>query len=439
MEMRQPKPMQRGVGVIGALLQMLTAMATAAGSGVGHSSPMGGKQLGWITVRFALVVSIALTVSTWREFASAQGQEMLAPSSGPLRALVWLEPETDEVLERIHGQTNDLNVDLLIESIDPIPNFMDAQLKAAYTLGEQRNVSLVVWFVRQRDSERHFIVHIAIPRAHRLLTRDLGPSNASSRNGVLSSVVSESAALVVRAAIQALLSGSTIGEVRAVPPSGLSELPTASTPALAPHVVANENAWHDATQSVGARARPQELPNWRTSRWAGGLNWLTAYDNSSEQKLAECASLHIKYRLQPVDLLVGGTVCLKRSVPSRYGAFSLGRQEAAIGANTVVLRTGLEVSLGVKTGAIFYERETGVAAVGVSQQPSSAYAIGTVGPQLRLLGPAQGTRVQAGLVLGFDVLSRPLSIGYTVDGNYIPTVRIYTVQPYLALGLALRL
>jgi hypothetical protein len=297
----------------------------------------------------------------------------------------------------------------------------------------------VIWFVVQPDSERHFIVQIAIPKTHRLLTRDLGPTNAGSRSGGLSSAVNESAALVVRAAIQALLSGLTIGEAHTARASALSEPPASSPGKSAPSGDTNVGAWRDATESSSPPSQPPESPNRDTLPWAVGLQWLLSYDSTDAIKMAECALLHGEHRLRSFELLVGVSGCLKRDVDSRYGTVSLGRQQAIIGAEYVLLQTGLQASLGVQTGAIFYERETtGQAAAGVTKQPSSTYAIGSLGPQFRLLVPAQGTRVQAGFVIGLDFLTRSLSIGYMVDENYSRTARISVVQPYAALGLALR-
>ncbi len=170
--------------------------------------------------------------------AWAQAERVTAPTGSQLRVMVWLNPETYEVLQRIRGQTNDLNVDLLVDSRDSIPSDMNAQLQVAYALGSRQDASLVIWFTKQPDAERRFSVHILIPRAQRLLTRDLGPSDADSGGAGLPSVVKESAALIVRAAIQAVLSGSTIGEVArfdelAEPPSSEAEAP----PAWAPHAM----------------------------------------------------------------------------------------------------------------------------------------------------------------------------------------------------------
>ena len=100
--------------------------------------------------------------------------------------MVWLQPATVEVLDRIRGQTSDLQVQLLVDALDPMPAELGTQLRMAYTLSQRQDVAVVIWFVSQADPERHFLVNIAIPKTQRLLTRDLGRSDAGSGNVGLS-------------------------------------------------------------------------------------------------------------------------------------------------------------------------------------------------------------------------------------------------------------
>ena len=381
--------------------------------------------------------------------AASQPQNVESASTAPLRAMLWLQPGTEELLDRIRGQTNDLQVQLAVDTLDPMPGELGAQLRVAYTLSQQQDVSLVIWFVRQADPERHFIVNIAIPTTQRLLTRDLGPSDAGSGSVELASAVKESAALVVRAAIQAVRSGMTIGEVHAArfddvtapQASGPPQLTVAPSATTAGH-------WRDTTEVPRPAAEaPVTGASSRDWPWAIGGEWLAVYDGPNGSPIAECASLRAERRVQSVKAFVSGGGCLSRHIDNTHGAFRIGRQQAALGASMILWRRGIEASLGAQAGAVLYERNTllpqgpGVYAVG----SPTTHVLGRMGPEFRLLVPAHGSRLQAGLVLGVDFLTNPLKIGYRVyngtqgSSSFDQAAQTSVVQPYLALGLAIRL
>jgi hypothetical protein len=387
-----------------------------------------------LTVRVSSLAVVALLCLAEPGLAMAQAERAGAPSQ--LRAMVWLTPETYEVLERIRGQTNDLSANLLVDSRESIPSDMNAQLQTAYALGSRQDVSLVIWFVKQPDAERRFTVHILIPKTQRMLTRDLDPGDADSGGAGLSSVVKESAALVVRAAIQAVLSGSTIGEVARF--DELAELP--SSEAEAPPGIENDTA-RKAVADTSARAQAAtktgEPSSSRVGRpWALGLEWLLPNDGVGSG-FAECSLLRLERRMQPLEAFVAGSGCLPRKVESHEGVVRIWRQQAVIGANYILRQTGFEASLGAQAGVVFYERET-LKMWNGTINTSTLHALGSAGPEFRLLAPAHGSRVQAGFVLGVDFLAYSMSIVYADIVNR-PVTRTYAVQPYAAFGLTLRL
>lgn len=413
-------------------------------------------------MRVGFLTAAILVLLVEPRFLRAQQQYAKASLRAPLRAMVWLKPETDEVLERIRGQTNDLDVELLVSELDPIPDRLGSQLRDAYALSERQKVSLVIWFVKQPDEEHHFMVHIAIPETRRLLTRDLGPSEADSSSTKLSSAVKESAALVVRAALQAVLSGATIGEVQSGGFDDNSNSPTASASEPAPTATPAHDGQPEAAREAAKEGpnpppasretstlkqptprAPPELNGWP---WSVGFEGLVQYDGagSGVNNLAECTLLRMQRRLVPFVAFIAGSACLPREIGSAYGTIHLGRQQAVIGAKLILLQTAVELSLGAQAGAVFYERETRYPRLGVTAGAPKVYPIGTLGPEFRLLVPAQRSRLQAGFAVGMDFLTNSLSIGYTVPGSagvatYAQAVRIGNVQPYAALGLALRL
>jgi len=412
-----------------------------------NSTPPGGVSRHWrnsnsvrgTTARVLVASAAVILALAMPRFASAEGQSVDSPSSVTLRATLWLQADSGEVLERIRGQTNDVQVELLVDSFDPMPSDLDAQLRTAYAIGEKQNASLVIWFVRQADGERHFVVNVAIPKTRRLFTRDLGQSVANLDNVGLSSAVKESAALVVRASIQAVLSGWTIGEVRVAGPV------EATTPQPAAAIAKEIRAAEVPVQlppSNSPRVVIRELP------WAIGAEWLAVYDGPKGHPIAECASLRAERREQRVKAFMTGGWCGSREVDNAHGAIRIGRQQAGLGASVILLHSGIEASLGAQAGVVVYERNTVEELPGFHAIASPAtHVIGRIGPEFRLLVPASGSQLQAGFVVGVDFLSNSLKIGYRVyDVSPVPVspqfdqvAQFGIVQPYVTLGLTWRL
>lgn len=362
---------------------------------------------------------------------AAEGRDTTVSTSAPLRALLWLQPDTDDVLTRIQGQTNDLRVELLVDVRDSMPSDLGAQLRMANGLSQQQNASLVIWFIKQPDAESHFIVNIALPKTRRLLTRDVGPGGVASNGSLLSSAVKESAALVVRAAIQAVLNGSPIGEVHAARFDIVAEaqtneqvappLPPVATDseesrapkrgpmnAATPVGIGSVEAKPDQSQQPSVTSRNRDWP------WALGLEWLSLYDGAKGRPLAECGLLRAERRVQWLKAFVDASACLSREIDSdKYRGVSIARQQGAVGGNLTLLRTWLEVSVGAQAGAVFYRRTTTpLLAPGATAMPPKTHVMGAAGLEFRLLVPARGSRLQAGFVLGLDfVTSSLLSMG----------------------------
>jgi hypothetical protein len=389
-------------------------------------------------MRVSLLVLVALTWLAWPGVAASQVYPTHASSSRSLRVLVWLKPDTNEVLDRIRGQINDLGAELIVDNSETMPSDMAAQLQAAYTGSAQQDISLVIWFVKQPAPERHFVVYIAAVTAHRLLTRDLGPSDADSGGDGLSSAVKESAALVVRAAIQAVLRGQKIGREQATRFDGLSGPTVSNATVAAPDVENKDRAWHYASILRAPDTNP--TPNRKSGNlpWAVALELLLSHDDLGDKKIAECALLSAERRMQLFEATVGASYCLARDIDSfPYGTVRIARQQTVLGANYFLLQTWLQASLGFQSGAVFYERET--LQFSGAKKESSLHFIGIVGPQFRVRVPSQGSRIQATFTVGLDFLTESLSFGYIIDERYRPTTRISVVEPYTALGLALRL
>ncbi|HEY5958147.1 MAG TPA: hypothetical protein VIV60_16400 [Polyangiaceae bacterium] len=390
-------------------------------------------------VRAGMLLALVFLAVAGPRFAFGQGREPNAPSNARLRAMVWLPPETEEVLARVRGQTNDLAVDLVVDTHEPLPGGHEAQLQIAYSFSERREVTLVIWFVKQPDADRHFVVNIAIPSMHRLLTRDLGPSNAESGGIGISSAVKEGAALVVRAAIQAVLNGSTIGDVHAAPVEAPIEAPAQRVTPAARSSGSGADGREAALQSPKATPYAPEAPqsdahsrgDWP---WAVGLELFVPYDGVGNNGIADCGSLRLERLSRPLLVFVMGGGCVARNFRVADGTVSVGRQQAAIGANAILWDKGLQLSAGVQVGAVFYERKTLDFPLGTSRA-SRTHALGVAGPEFRLIIPPGDSRLSASLTVGVDLLSSPVIFSYRGSLG-LPTDQANRVQPYASLGLA---
>ena len=77
-----------------------------------HQQHLAGKCI-WCNLAAFVLTALATPGST-----AAEEQVTAAPTSAPLRALVWLQPDADDVLTRVRGQANDLRVELLVDDLD---------------------------------------------------------------------------------------------------------------------------------------------------------------------------------------------------------------------------------------------------------------------------------------------------------------------------------
>jgi hypothetical protein len=404
------------------------------------------------------MAALLVTAASVPAVAVAEAQSADTPASAPLRALVLLQPEMDDVLDRIHGQTSDLRVELLVDSVESMPSDIGAQLRLVSARSQQRNVSLVIWFAETVSATPRFIVNITLPEQHRSLTRDLGPSVAAGGGGGPASAVKESAALVVRAAIQALLSGATIGQAEGWSmnhndASGQGQSNTQSVATGAPNASsdgAGHAPWRDTIEASKTppstpRAVPQpRAPVARASRdwpWALGVEWLSVYDGAVGHVFAECVSMRAERQVRLVRPFVDASMCPEREIDGgKYGRFRIARQQATLGASVRLLRTWFDASVGAEFGVVAYERVT-VPTPGAAAPKTHVMAAG--GPALRLVAPAHGSRIQGGFVFGLDVLTNSMKIGYrdpaaAAPDSFVEIAKLNVLQPYVALGLGVR-
>jgi hypothetical protein len=195
-------------------------------------------------VRIVLAALACLTLA-----ARAHGQPGAVVPKLP--AVVRIaDPGDQELLERVRGQTNDLDVRLIAESGAPLESGLGEQLEAARRLAAQHDARVVVWFVRE---DRALTVFVSEPAAGRVLVRRL----ERSADQLASSAQHEAAALVVRSAMRALAQGGEIGvaekEVAPPPPAPLPPPPPPPEPPPPAPLPPPVEQW-EVVQHVGGRA-----------------------------------------------------------------------------------------------------------------------------------------------------------------------------------------
>jgi hypothetical protein len=341
-----------------------------------------------------------------------------AETARPLRVLVWLEPGSDALLSRIRGQTNDLDLELMLEEGEPMPRDLGGQLRVARRLAKSHDSPVVVWF-DARGAE--LAVRLALPGDARLLERELGSARSSA--------TLEAAALVVRESLQAMLAGEDIG-VEA--PGRFEDLPkptTSTKPIEAP----------PAGPLPVPLGPPVMLP--RAKERVGselGVDWRLVAD-----RMASVGSEELAGRLSLVwpvlEVFLEAAAGLPRDKTSEFGTYRVARQELSAGVGLPLVRAPLQATLALRAGALTYYRWTTTEASEVRAAPARLSASGIVGPELRLRFPARSAPVAGELALGTDLVLGSTRIGYRVDGQFRRIDKALPIQPYLAVGVAIPL
>jgi hypothetical protein len=343
-----------------------------------------------------------------------------AETARPLRVLVWLEPGSDALLSRIRGQTNDLEVELVVEEGEPSPRDLGAQLRLARRLATSHDAPVVVWFDAQGAE---LVVRLALPGDNRLLEREVGAARSSA--------TLEAAALVVRESVQAILAGEAIG-VEA--PERFVNLPepeptTSTKPIEAPP----PRPLPVPLGPPGLLPRAKEPPG---SELAVG--WRLVADgmaNTASEELAGRLSLVWPW----VEALLEAAGGLPRDKTTQFGTYRVARQELSAGLGLPLARAPLRATVALRAGALAYYRWTTDPAPGVRAAPARLSASGVVGPELRLRFPARSAHVAGELALGTVLVLGSTRIGYRVDGQFRRIDKALPIQPYLAVGMAVPL
>ncbi|MFO8072453.1 MAG: hypothetical protein R6V85_11320 [Polyangia bacterium] len=124
----------------------------------------------------------------------------------PLRVVMLLDADRTEVARpvtrAVEAQLSDLDVELVIEELEALPEQLPGQVREAEAVLERSGALAVLWFDFTGPSEVY--LHISGPESDRVLVRRLEP--AAGEVGL-----AEELAIIVRATVEALLSGGRIG------------------------------------------------------------------------------------------------------------------------------------------------------------------------------------------------------------------------------------
>jgi hypothetical protein len=332
----------------------------------------------------------------------------------PLGALVRVTGAQDErLVERIRGQTSDLELTLATPTTGALEPTLAEQLSAARRLAKDAGAALAIWFVHTEPAIEVVVVDL---RVERVLVRSIagggGPLELSARE--------EAAALVVRSAVKASLSGDALGE----PEQRVVAAPAPPEPVATPVAV------------VPPRPEP---PRPQTS-WLLGVG---------AQGVADGASARGRY----------GLFALLALTPRRFelglrGGYGL---RAQVG-NSVAKLAIVEHALGGYAGYALLSRERVrlMLALGASWRLLTtrvrAERAGFVGDAQRASSPAidaearvtylprwAGGHVGFALSAGCSALPLPIVLGYKSQQAFVPEKRLWTLQPLLALAVTIDL
>lgn len=336
------------------------------------------------------------------------------PPRSALRAVVRLTgpvpspagSDDQALIERLQGQTVDLDVVLIPEPGQPLEPTLRAQLQAASELAQRHTARAVVW-MRTGPSGRR-TVYVAEPAASRVFARPLRGvgSDATARSAAL-----EEFAVVVRSALRALAQGDSIGIANAV--AEAEEPPPQPPPPPPP----------PPTQ-IGLLL---------------GLGWQLALDGAGSFG-------------QTGPILRGGlsrgrftfALTLAAAIPAgltdAFSTVRLSRHSAAALASFALVSTPRwRLELGAQVGLALFYRSTEAVQAGYTPTPGHVTPAFLGGPALDILArPVRSWRLWLALELGADALAGAPELGYQAGAAFVSRNQLWPVAPRFAVAALFR-
>jgi hypothetical protein len=344
-----------------------------------------------------------------------------AMAGEPMRVVVRTTAGDRPFLDRVRGQTADLEVAITPAESNALEPRLSEQLEAGDALAKAHAARVVVWLdASSPDAVRakKVFVYVSEAAAGRILVRVL-PVEASS-------TTLETAALVVRTALRALAAGAEIGLARPeLAPAPPPPARAASTP---------------PRREVSAPAEPTSTRS-RGVGWIAAVGWQATADGQTDGHHA-LAGRFAAVVAGHVELGVRATAGFTSEITDELATVELARHSIAglVGWRAPISRS-FTLSLGVEAGAAAFHRSTIPRRADVHPTEPRLLASPLIGASGRLEWTPgfTGGHAGLGLALGADVVPGAPELRYATGGSALPTRSLWVVQPGGMLALVLRL
>jgi hypothetical protein len=317
-----------------------------------------------------------------------------------LRAVVRTTGAGDrELLQRVHGQASDLAVDLEEVQTWPLEPGVAEQLRVAVALAEKSAASVVFWFAAERGQ---LLVFVAEPRQSKLFARAIDGSGAPPSSAAL-----ESAALVVRSALQAFAAGGTIG---------VHWKPVETTPTANP-------------------AKRRAITGF------GDVGWQFAFDGQTRFEQGFTATLGLS--VAHLEVALAAAISLSDTLRDTLTTFDFSRYTLAAQAGYRLLdRRPAVITVRAGLGWAGFSRRP-AAALSPAVTPEASGRLTSsflLGPELRASWRPRSGPVALTAIAGFDWLPGAPTFVYNINGSPGSGRSLWVVQPRvgLAVGLLMR-
>lgn len=313
-----------------------------------------------------------------------------------------LEPADAAVLERVEGQTSDLEWEL--------QNVAGPRsLRRAIEVGSDRHVDAVVWFTPTRDGG--FRVHVLDARAHRRQERSVSPP---AEEALASSATAELCAYIVRSALQAIGAGREIGQ--RVPPATPKPERQPTSASQPPAGDASRAAWAEAAAFLVA-----QVP---------------------ERSLQPGLRLGVMFEWSPFALGVLASSTAKARIELDRATIQLQRQQlgAAVAFRALDTRAA-ELWLRLDLGLLAYRRETLVVDAGLSPTPAAVTLMPFAAPEVLLTWsplPSRARWLSLMATLAIDVAPGSATLAYEISSQTLDDRALFQFQPRAMAGIRLR-
>lgn len=341
--------------------------------------------------------------------------------ASPFRIVVRISSEQSRALwNRIEGQTSDLDVDIVGAETTPLEPSLALQVRFAAELADRSKAGAVVWFDDTPPLDEDHQLVILQRGAQRLLVRGLDEERRARPQRSRSAEL-ENAALIVRAAAQALMNGKDIGVETAVlpPPAPMPMRAPVARPEAAEKKPAPTSAsWH-AVGSLG---------------WQSSLNGTS--DNGQHGPSARLGVFRGNYALG-----LAGLFGIESAVSEPMAQLMLARHAVALWAEAEVLaREPFFFDLGLQGGLTFFHRATVATAADAVATEAQVQWTPFIGPEIRASVRPRFSQGWGGVsvVAGCDVIPSAPVLGYEVRGKFSASNRLWPVEPRLGLEFELR-